>query len=436
MITELIASLIIIPSSVLCLLPMHEQLKYSTGRTVLTLILASLVLIPSSAWMTWHFSLGANNLFLPLIPIYYLIYHRLLNVPVCKSLAIFCATFAWISILSNFANGYDATQNPHSGADIISAEFLIFQFLAVILSIIIFFYPLWKYGAWIIRQLDLKQVWYATIPVTAVFFVNNLGLRPIQYETLYMNRVFFTYWLSLTMMLLLFVFLGIVFYFTVSGILRAAQNRERMQFLEMKESQFRAQQNYMEATSRVRHDFRQNIRALLELYRAGDYQTMGEYLQKYEESLPQNEVIFFCRNHSFNALLNYYANLAEQCRISLHLDIDLPEHTRISDVDLCSMTGNILENSFYAAQTMENGEGWIYLSVKREKDDSLYIVGTNSFDGQVRQKNGRYLSTRRKGDGIGLASVITTAERYGGRAYFYHEGDEFCSNVQIPLNTV
>lgn len=38
-----------------------------------------------------------------------------------------------------------------------------------------------------------------------------------------------------------------------------------------------------------------------------------------------------------------------------------------------------------------------------------------------------------RADGIGLESVLFTAEKHGGTATFYHKGKVFCSDVVIPL---
>ncbi len=53
--------------------------------------------------------------------------------------------------------------------------------------------------------------------------------------------------------------------------------------------------------------------------------------------------------------------------------------------------------------------------------------------GVVKLSGGRYLSTDRRGSGIGISSVVSTAESYGGVALFSHSGTEFYSNVAIPL---
>ena len=200
----------------------------------------------------------------------------------------------------------------------------------------------------------------------------------------------------------------------------------------MQESQFISQQRYMEESARARHDFRQNIRTIWELYEAGDYASLGEFLKKYIEDLPQNEVTYFCSDHAVNALLNYYSGMAARQQIEMDIDAEAFD-TRLSvlDVDLCRLIGNLLENAIYACRDMENG--WIQFSARILHGNALYIFTTNSYSGEIRKSNGKYLSTRKGGKGIGLASIEAIAHQYGGTAEFSHEGGIFQANVQIPL---
>ncbi len=147
--------------------------------------------------------------------------------------------------------------------------------------------------------------------------------------------------------------------------------------------------------------------------------------------MPVNEVTDYCANTAVNALLNYYIHLADRNGIDFRLQVRLPETLPVSDVDLCSMLGNILDNAVTACQKAD--EKRIRLSLLAEDASQLYIVAVNTFNGTVRQKDGTYLSTDRGGTGIGLSSVTSTAESYGGVARFSHKGKEFYSSIAIPL---
>lgn len=59
----------------------------------------------------------------------------------------------------------------------------------------------------------------------------------------------------------------------------------------------------------------------------------------------------YCRINSVNALLNYYGQWAEQNGIKLSWKIQLPDDAGISQPDLCSVLGNVVENALDGCMT-------------------------------------------------------------------------------------
>ena len=170
---------------------------------------------------------------------------------------------------------------------------------------------------------------------------------------------------------------------------------------------------------------------LAELYDEGKTDEVGKYLKQYVDAMPKKEQVTFCRNPALNTMLNYYVHVASLHKIDARLQVRIPNDLPVSDADLCSMVGNILENAVAACQS--STEKSIRLTIIAEDQMQLYIVVVNSFDGNVCQRDGRYISTKSDGDGIGLVSVAAIAEKYGGMAQFSHEGKLFYSNIAIPL---
>jgi sensor histidine kinase regulating citrate/malate metabolism len=111
----------------------------------------------------------------------------------------------------------------------------------------------------------------------------------------------------------------------------------------------------------------------------------------------------------------------------------LPESIGISDVDLCTILGNILENAVSACSESHMGKHFIHLSIKADGDNQLVISSVNSFFGQLNMEGENYLPTH-GGTGIGLVSIRTTAERLGGSAEFNHSKMEFHTEVKLPLS--
>ena len=211
-------------------------------------------------------------------------------------------------------------------------------------------------------------------------------------------------------------------------MLDSLERAEKMRFLEMQESQYIRQQKYIEDTSRARHDFRQTLRTLKGMADNGDLKGMNEYLDQYISTIPENDTVRYCKNSAVNAILNFYTRLALVHGIELDWQVALPADIGIDDTDLCIVIGNILENAVNACRNITEGSRYIQLTVA-VKNRNLCIVAVNTFSGKLKQKDGRYYSTSRKGSGIGLSSITSVAEKYGGTAQFHHENGEFFSDV-------
>ena len=429
----LLSFFIILPAAVMCLLPMRHQLRYPLKRIILVWVLLFGVSVPPGAWLVVRFSLDINIVLFPLLFVFYFFYHRALRVPRCKSLAVYSAVCCLMGEISNLADGVLAVRFPDLGADVYTLSGALLYFGLSLLSLLLMYYPLRRFGSYLVDNLQIARVWYMTVPITLILLALNVVIRPMNYQTLYTGRIFFAYWSVVILSFLLQILLFVLYYFIVAGILEFYRVQDRNRILEMQESVYLAQQKYMEESAAARHDFKQAIRTLYGLFQARDADAMEAYFEKYRKSLPENDVTSYCKNTALNALLNYYAHLAERSGIAVTFRIDLPALPVVSDPDLCSMVGNILDNAVNACMDMAEGPRWIVLSVTVMHGTQFCIVAANSFNGTVKLQDGRYLSTRVNGSGMGLTSIRTTAERCGGSADFSHEGTEFYSNIMIPI---
>ena len=435
MIPVLLSLLMLIPAQVLCVLPMGHQLKPGWKKTLCLVAALDLILFPLAAYLAFRFSLDINLVLFPLLLVCFAVYQFCLKCPPCKSLSVFLTVCALMAILCNLACAIEATMDPSAGANTLSLHSALIQLAVNAVAAGLLAFPFLRYGTRLIDQLNLPKIWYMTIPFALVLIVCNLFIRPLKYETLFVNNVFRSFLFSIFSFLILWNLLAVIYYQIVMGILNAARTRERMRILEMQESQFESQQRYMESFSRARHDFRQNILTMKNLYHEGDYDRLGTYIDEYYDALPSTETRRYCSNSALNALLNFYAGKAKENAIRASFRIDLPAKVSVSDVDLCTIIGNILENAVTACLDLPEAERTVSLS-GLVQNNRLYIVATNTFSGVTRQRNGEYLSLRHSGSGIGLKSIRTSAEKYHGKAEFTHTGKEFHSNVMLVLQSV
>lgn len=428
---SILSWLVILPAAVLCIAPMKNKLKKSFPVTIRNMFLVLIPMILIAGVVEASFPMGYNALTPVILLIAFFAYHKSLTVDVSRSLAIFAMVSTLMSFMCNVAVLYDAHIHPELDIDHASFASIIIQLVLSILLVALLFYPMWRYGSRLIDRFDIRRVWIGTLPILAVFITSNTQALPRKYETVHVNNIFLGMCLSLGLWFLLLMLLSIVFYFIVDGMIAASETRERNQFLEMQESHYLAVQRYMDETARVRHDFKHTIGALSDLASRGDVEAVQEYLKEYLETQPHSNTAQFCSNTAVNALLNHYRHRATDQGIEIDLEIDLPSSS-ISSMDLCSILGNILENAILACENIPEKERYIDLLI-RSDHGTLYIVASNAFDGKVRVKDGRYLTTHRNGQGIGLSSINSTAQKYGGTVRFSHDDKEFKTDVVMPM---
>nr|MCR5482150.1 GHKL domain-containing protein [Clostridia bacterium] len=383
----------VLPAAIMCLAPMKHRLRYSIKKTAVLTSVFCLLIISLLSFIEVKFELGYYTLFPLLFLLTFFCYHISLRVSVCKSLVVYSIVVVFISFLANFSKGYDALLHPDSTLQNFSPEAALFQAFLVTASVAAVIFPFQKYGSIIVDKFDLRHVWYTTLPISWILLIYNLLISPRKYETMYVNNVFLFFWISLSLLMILLGLLCILFYFIVSGMMQASEAREKNRLLEMQEKAYITQQQYLQETARVRHDFKHALGTLQMLVHEGDINSVQKYLDDYAEAQPQSETVAFCRNTAVNALLNYYLQMAAGNEISSDFEINLPDSASVSDIDLCGILGNILENAIIACGKLSPDARFIDLVLRTEGESVLYIVATNSFDGKVRKNGDTYLST-------------------------------------------
>lgn len=415
---------------------MKDKMRYSI-KNVLPLFLGVLVMVTVIvSGATALLPVEPKVVFYILLVPLFLAYRVIVDADIVKCFATFLLSFTIMSFCKNYAIMCDAVIHPELGTLSFSTDGALIQLGISCALTAAIAYPVAKYGSHLINGLPYRRVWLISIEMSLMFIGFNFTVQPVHYQTLYLNRVFLVYILITTLMFIMLVLMYTVFYFIASALLKAGKDKEHISVLEMQKKQYDAQQKYLEDTSRIRHDFKHSIIAIKTLADDGDIEELKSYLDNYIDTFPSRSPVRYCGNYALNALLCHFEEQAQQHSITLRLRIDGDnKETALTDDELCCIVGNILENAVNASLMLpENNDRRISLSVKADDaSGNLYIVAENNFNGKVRCEGGHYYSTTKGGNGIGLESVLFTAEKHGGTATFYHKDKVFCSDVVIPL---
>lgn len=182
-----------------------------------------------------------------------------------------------------------------------------------------------------------------------------------------------------------------------------------------------------------RHDIRHHLRTIDEMIKSGMETEASNYIKDIANSMPANTSINYCDNTIVNSTISYYLNHAKEKGIKTKAKIVVPNsNPNISDVDLCIIFGNLLENAIDACKHLENIPKIISINAQ-VNGEMLFIYMDNTYDNEIKIIDNVYQSTKHDGAGTGLTSIDSTAQAHEGSAKFTTKDNHFISEVCVRL---
>lgn len=181
-----------------------------------------------------------------------------------------------------------------------------------------------------------------------------------------------------------------------------------------------------------RHDYHNHIQTMLAL--VDKPEQMRSYLLTLNEDLTTVDTVIKTGNVMLDAVLNSKLSLIKAKNITVNAKAVVPANLSISDVDLCVIIGNLLDNAMEACEKQEEtSERFIRVFIGILKKQ-LYISVMNSAGGEVKKEGKLYVSTKTSGShGFGLMRIDRIAEKNGGYVNRQNEPGVFATEVMLPL---
>ncbi len=183
-----------------------------------------------------------------------------------------------------------------------------------------------------------------------------------------------------------------------------------------------------------RHDYHNHIQTMKAYISLNQIAEMKNYLDKLDTDLTSVDTVLKTGNIMVDAILNSKISLAMSRNICINAKAIVPEHLEVSEIDLCVIIGNLLDNAMEACLKQPNeSERFIRVYIGKFKEQ-LYISVSNSMAGEVRKSGKTYLSSKDSAThGFGLMRVDRITEKYGGFVNRQHEEGVFATEIMLPL---
>lgn len=163
-------------------------------------------------------------------------------------------------------------------------------------------------------------------------------------------------------------------------------------------------------------------------------QQLDDYLNTLNQDLTTVDTVLKTGNIMVDAILNSKLSLIRSKNIEVNAKASVPSSLKISEVDLCAMIGNLLDNAMEAClRQPEDSERYIRVFLGTMKGQ-LYLSVFNSSGGNIKKSGKTYLSSKDSpSHGFGLSRVDKIAAKYGGYVNRQHEEGIFATEVMLPL---
>ncbi len=290
--------------------------------------------------------------------------------------------------------------------------------------------PIRRFGNYMENELDGYSVTIMIISILfGIGFILNPNLKdPTPFR---LFQIFMNFFLTGALQMLayrLYLHIG-----------REKEYKKENQLMKMNQRLLERQLEFLEESveesRRIRHDIRHHNAVVAEYARQGQTEELLKYLSEHEEELEKGAPQAICANMAVNNLLTAYTRKAEREQIRVMLDVRLEKNLNIAAADLVTILANAYENAIYGCMEVKREspkrECSIRLMIKR-KGNKLVIYCSNTCRTEIEMKNGQ--PQPEATGGVGVLSIIKTAEKYDGEYDFKNDNGVFI--FRLVMNTL
>lgn len=181
-----------------------------------------------------------------------------------------------------------------------------------------------------------------------------------------------------------------------------------------------------------RHDYHNHMQSVKAYLAMDSLDEARAYLDRLEQDLDDIDLLFHTGNINADAILNSKISLAIRKGIQVDYKATVPKELAVSDIDLCVVIGNLIDNAVEACEKVEPQHQFIrlYIGILRRQ---LYISVSNATGEAVRKLDEEYITTKRGNHGHGLKRINNIVDKYDGYINRKNEPGVFVTEIMLPI---
>ena len=181
-----------------------------------------------------------------------------------------------------------------------------------------------------------------------------------------------------------------------------------------------------------RHDYHNHMQSVKAYLAMNNLAEARAYLDALEQDLEDINLLFNTGNINADAVLNAKISLAVKKGIKVDYKAVVPKTLAVSDIDLCVVIGNLIDNAVEACEKVAPEHQFIrlYIGILQKQ---LYLSVSNATCETVRKFDEQYISSKRGNHGHGLKRINKIVDKYGGFINRKNEPGVFVTEIMLPL---
>ncbi len=173
------------------------------------------------------------------------------------------------------------------------------------------------------------------------------------------------------------------------------------------------------------HDLKNQYLVIKSYLEQEEYKKVEEYIKKMHSFSHEVEISTYTGIDILDLILSHKVYLAREQGSNVNIMAE-PIRLRLTEVEIVAIMSNILDNAIEACQEVKENEKWIQVVIRQIGDISFIKIANSCIPPNNAESN--VLMSRKKDHevhGIGLISVQSIVEKYGGAVDVNYGDEEF-----------
>lgn len=275
------------------------------------------------------------------------------------------------------------------------------------------------------REIDIREFQSIILSANLVLFV---VMRGYQFVLVNMSNGILQMRGDITSFSLLIIIVIVIFVsraFVKSKMLQKQNEMLKMRE-KLKEQSYQELLCVLEQNRQLIHDIKNHMIILQSQERTYDYEGIANYAKELEKVFLRTTEEIWTGNKVVDLILRQKKYLAEERNIEFFIETIFLPQWPFKDSELCSLFGNLLDNSIEACEKIKKGKRWIKVQVEKQ-NRLLFLDISNSIEEKILVRGGKLITNKKDkaNHGYGLKGIERIVNKYEGEMSYQVKGNLF-----------